>query len=463
MKTIGIKKDNIFIITFSVFIIFLFLLSYYSNSKEEYYMYIMMPWIFLFFLLEIAIFFVVKKVHLYDFGAWFVILSNFFMFGRFINYNFNLEDNIYINEKLYTNIDLLNTTLYLILAIYFFTLGYCIFYKKIPKRKFKKQSIDSIYFGIILLAIGLPFRLYTDVVTIRFLSTVNSYTGFSNFAVPGIFYSLASLAVPGIIFLVSSKKIKYKKAIMSLTVLYLIITMVLTGSRKQQIFDILTLVLYYITVLKGKLKLTSCIIYGSLGYIFLDLIYIIREYRTNLAIIPMEFFNSLITFDIFSKILSETLGEIGIIFYSVSNIIHCVPNIFEYQYGMTFIRTLPIFLPINFLVGDFFELASSTNLINKYMGMPAGSSLFGDLYWNFGILGGIIFAFFMGSIFAKLFSNYMINISKNSIYSAFYFSMFSILMVLVRAELVDCWRTIVYFYFLSFVMNNCKKVKRKER
>lgn len=459
MNKILIRRDNLLIFFISIVSIFLLYIYLKNIDIMQNYMEIMMPCIFSFFILEIICLCLIKKVAYYDFGLWFVVLSNFFMFGRFISYNFSLEDNLFISEKIYTNYDMLKSTYFLILVIFLFSLGYCFSYKKCIRETKRRSNLDYRLLGVVLFIIGAPFRIYTDLVTIAYLSEVNSYAAFSDFAVPGIFYSIGALAIPGIICMIYTFKSKSKKIFILFTILYLVTTMILTGSRKQQIFDILALVLFYSVLSSTKIDIKKFIGMGMIGYIFLDLIYIIREYRTNLAIIPQEFMNSLGSFKVISKLIGETLGEIGIIFYSVVNIVHCVPNQFDYQYGTTFLRTLPSFLPVNTFVGDFFELASSTNVINKYMNMPAGSSMFGDLFWNFGFIFGLIASFLFGVFFSKLFNKFNDTETINKGVSPYYFVYFSILMVLVRAEFIDCWRTIVYFLIIDFLLKIILKTK----
>lgn len=459
MKKIRISRNDLIILYVSVLFLFIFCIFLNSVNNQEHYKIIMMPWIAVFFALEIFFLCCIKKVSYYDFGLWFIVLSNFFMFGRFVNYNLNLKDNLYITEGIYTYDDLFTATSFLVLVIFMFSLGYCFCYTK--KVKYRNNSLTSNYrtLGIALCAVGFPFRLYTDLVTILYLSKVNSYTGFSDFAVPGIFYSCSALAVPGIMFLVSSFKNMNKRKLIIITIVYLVITMMLTGSRKQQIFDILSLVLFYSVQTDKKKNLVKFLSMGVFGYIFLDLIYVIREYRTNLAIIPKEFLNSISSLGLISKLIGETLGEIGLIFYSIANIVHCVPNVFNYEYGMTLLRTFLSFLPINSFVGNFFDKASSTYVINQYMNMPAGSSMFGDLYWNFGFIFGLIVSFIVGMMFSKFFNRY-ITISKNKItITPYYFVYFSIFMVLVRAEIIDCWRTIVYFWLISYILNKITQKK----
>lgn len=460
---ISLKKINVILIGIIYSLVYFGWLFFYFNNGFSYNTNsdFLIFWIFLSFGIELFVFLCIKKVKFYDFGLWFIVLSNLFMFGRIIGKYFGFESSVWDPTYLYSSDDICKTVIYLIPAIFLFCLGYN-FCDRNAIDKNKKVVINSnltFYCGIALTVTGGFFRLICDIPTMIYMSNTNTYTSFSNFSMSGILYSFSALFIPGIIFLLSSKKVKNKNMIFILTILYLSLTMILTGSRKQQIFDIITIMLCKIYNSKNKLNLKKILAVTIFGYVFFNLIYVIREYRTNLGLIPSKFIDSLFSLNMISNLIGETFGEIGLILYSVVNIVYCVPKIFPYQLGTTFFRTFFSFLPINPFVGNFFSNASSTNVINKYLSIPAGSSMFGDLYWNFGYMGGIVASFVFGIILFNLFNYY--DTQKNEFNMSVYFSLFSILMVLVRAEFIDCWRTLVYLLLIIYFIKSCLKIHKK--
>lgn len=202
------------------------------------------------------------------------------------------------------------------------------------------------------------------------------------------------------------------------------ITMVFSGSRRLQLYAIIVVVVCYLWSAqkrKFSLKILLFIVVG--GILFLDLLYVIREYRTNVMNIVPAFFEQLTSFDFLSELVGETLTEAGISFYSVVAILSTVPAVFSYEFGMTFIRSIPSILPIGWLVGDFFDKAASTYVINRYTGLPVGSSLIGDFYWNFGFIGGIIFSLLFG-IFIEMISLKLLSKTRNMpLFFAFMYAM----------------------------------------
>lgn len=138
-----------------------------------------------------------------------------------------------------------------------------------------------------------------------------------------------------------------------------------------------------------------------MAIISLNILIIIRDYRFELESIGPRIVEKLFSFNLFENIIGEIFAETGITLLSVASIIKLVPDIMPYQYGLTYLRTLPSFLPIGWIVGDFFNLASSTYVINTYTRIPVGSSFIGDLYWNWGYVGGGLSAFILGLLLAN--------------------------------------------------------------
>ena len=144
---------------------------------------------------------------------------------------------------------------------------------------------------------------------------------------------------------------------------------------------------------------------------------------------------------------------------TVASTIKTVPSILEFEYGKTLLRTIPSFLPIGWLVGDFFNKATATYVINGYTKIPVGSSLIATLYWNWGYIGGWIFAFIFGVLVSK------ININKNDIKinqrekMGMYFAIFSYLIILVRSDIFDIYRGLCYLFISKYVIQKIIQMK----
>lgn len=430
---------------------------------------ILFPWVCILIVVQM-ISFKIKNVPFYDFGLWFVSTSYLFMFGYLFRDAFRMDTGLIWNPIVnFTNVELFHTYIFVIISLEMFSIGYLMFYRKsnvIKKSDFRKIIPDKRMYitGIILISIGGLSKLINDFRIISVTQSANSYSAFSDSVGSGIVDDLAYLLLPGLFFLFFSGCIKErtKKIIFILMLLYFVSMMMLTGSRKIQIFSILSLFLgFEFSLDKVNFSIRRTSLYTFLGILVLNILIIIRDNRFDLVSIGPELITKITSFNLLENIVGEILAETGLTVLSVVSIIKVVPNLMPFQYGMTYIRTIPSVLPIGWLLGDFFNLASSTYVINSYTKLPVGSSFIGDLYWNWGYIGGAFAAFLSGILISKfMYVSRKNNIRKNS---ALYFSVFSQLIILVRSELFDVFRPITMLilvvFFVDKFMNNFWRVK----
>lgn len=161
------------------------------------------------------------------------------------------------------------------------------------------------------------------------------------------------------------------------------------------------------------------------------------------------FIADLLSLDIFYLVLGEILAETSLTLLSVASVIDVVPDIFPFQYGMTFFKTLFSVLPIGWLSDDFFLNAYSTYVINTYTKIPVGSSFIGSLYWNYGYVGVAIAAFLCGIYVPQILYKLRGSIRKSCV---IYFSLFAQMIMLVRCELIDIFRYLVMLFVLMFAL-----------
>ena len=432
-------------------------------------------WIVLLFIVQ-SISFCMKKVSRYDFCLWFTLLSYPFMFGYLFRDIFSLQTTLLWNPiNNYSQTELFHSYLYVIGSLHLFSFGYLLFFKRTNILSLVRTNVtipkDSRVYnlGKIFLGVGFCFTLVHDIPIILFMQAENSYLSYSNAVSSGISGSLALFMLPGIFFMFFSGylNLKRKKALFICALLYFLIFMTLTGSRKLQVFSIISLFLGY-GASNTKDRFTFSKFLKGTGIVImvlfvLTLLVTIREYRFDLSQLGTGLIENIYSLNILGMLFGEIIAETGLTGLSVASIISVVPDYLPYQYGITFIRTIPSVLPIGWLLKDFFSQASSTYVINLYTGIPVGASMFGDLYWNFGYCG-LLFSFFFGVFFCWLLEK---QIDKEKIinyrfYGALYFSIFSILIILVRSEFFDIFRPVVYVSFASFFLLKVLYHNRKE-
>ena len=405
------------------------------------------PWVISSFIINIAVFWVVGKINYTDIGFLFMIGSYFFMFGHVIIEVFDLKTTLLWNPSTYfSQQDKLHAATYAIVCLLVFSIFYSMNVNRIETiiKGIGERDIDRdmIYrMGIVFSLIGLISSILTWRKIISVERITGSYASYINANTTGFLDDFSYLLAPGIIYIFSSKKnSKTNDFILLISVLmYYTATMILSGSRKTQIFAMISVLLSYLhTHQKRKIELGKIIAVVLIGLIFLDLIYVIRECRFNLSTIGYTFIDSLKDFKFINSILGETFAETGISFYSVVSVMSTVPSIFPYEFGMTFVRTIPSILPIGWAVGDFFDKASTSYVINRYTKLPVGTSLLADFYWNFGFIGGVFFCLIFAVTLSKITHTLS---SKTKDYH--YFSILYIVLMGVRAGIFELFRPLM--------------------
>lgn len=455
IKTSKIIKNNAVLVT-SLLLYMLFFGIWYCSvnlATVTDYAELLFPWIIVSLLIQMYSFLRLYKVPKIDMGLWFVFLTYLFMFGYvFIDF-FGLQSSLlWTPIKEYTQPLLFNAVSYVNVSLNMFTLGYLLSYKRNPDIHRRKVGRNTDYdaktfrIGILLCIVGGVCQLITSVNLVTTTQSADSYSAYSQASNVGIIDDISFLFVPGIIYLLTSRRLSRSKAFIltGFVVGYFSAIMLLSGSRKTQLFGMLVVVLCYLHTYKPpKFRLYKKVILVLGGTVLLNMVYVIRENRMSLSQVIPEFFKSLSNMEFLKNLIPETLAETGITVCSVASIMHCVPQIFPYDYGISIFRSIISILPIGWLMPDFFVQASTTTTINEYLNLPVGASIFGDFYWCWGLFG-ILFAF----LFGRLLSIVSVKLQNKS-YEV-YFSIFYIILMGVRAGVFEIVRPLFIVVFVPW-------------
>lgn len=425
------------------------------------------PWLTISFGLNIIGFFRIKRTQSTNFTLWYIFCSYIFMFGHVYTDIFELETVLLWNPSVFfSEGEKFQGAVFALLSLTAICLGYFCstdINVKIDKSLYERSihNKNEAILGWTCFIIGFTCNLLNFIMVIGKTYASGSYlTYISASANIGLLDDFAYLLIPGVIYILCGRTLtKYKEiTFISCVIGYLTLTMILSGSRKNQLFAILTIcICYYGTRIEKKINIRRLFVISTIGVLFLNLIYIIRENRTELNTIVPLYLNSLVEMKFIKQILGETLTESGLTFYSVVSIIRCVPGVFPYECGMTILRTLPSALPIGWLLGEFLNKGASTYVINRYTGIPVGASIIGDLYWNFGCIGGILSSFAVGIIFSKISKMMYRGNEKEPIY----YAVFYVLMIGLRAGFFEIFRPLVMVTVVPYIINILLKMKIK--
>ncbi len=396
------------------------------------------------------------KIEITDFRIWFIILTFIFMFGRIFLNAFHLDNGIFWDlMNRHSPLILYHTSIYILCCIQSIFFGFILFEK--PKQKtepieISSEKINKLMYstGIILLLFSAPFRLFTDITWIMEAQAVGSYSAVTSST--GLADDFAFLVVPSIIFIIASGKLQPKTSLKILIAIigYFVVVMILTGDRRYPMTAILALVLCYFKIFDMKFKVRQIIVWVAGAFLILNLLAVLRDVRHSDLTSLGNFFTAYGKDILGKSTLTETLSEFGLTFFSVVHIFEYVPSFIPFQYGFSFIASIPSLLPIGWLFGDLFSQASLSGQINPMAGAPVGASLLGDLYGNFGWFT-IPIAIIAGLFISKIFK--INNKGSSRMEIAKYYSLFYILINLVRASFFEVFRPSMMVYFIPlFIM-----------
>ena len=399
------------------------------------------------------------KKNFFCFEIWFVVFSYLFTFGQIIlvglfgmkeitalGHRRNILDSRYSLEIM------IKSALFILSCIQVMV----VFFLKKNKedRKFRrerKRYSEVFSAAIVLLVIGLPCHL---VYCLRMVEKAQSFKSYDAIIdTSGLVDDFANFFIYGLICLIFSGYISKKNLsiIIALTVCYLVIIMGLTGDRRYQIVSIIVLLFAFFRTHKFKFS-WKWLLMGIVVYFMLSLFYILREIRTENLVSGGELINIFIKMLGSKNILVQTLYEFGGTFYTVCLAFKYIPEIIPFKCGFTIVSGLISIIPLGFLyqntkIFTIGRLASELMNIGK---TTVGASIFADLYGNFGIIGGIIFAGIFGVILEKILYSEKRKWSKGY-FEARYYILFYALIHLVRASFTEVIRTSVWGLMSLFI------------
>ncbi len=409
-----------------------------------------------------------KEISYKQFGFWFIMLSYLFIFGRIIVVGLNLSSTMFgqmTYENRFRADDMYHTSLFALCAIQSVLVGL------IAKNNMKNENASGLKWydrisdyqmrmiGIFILAFSLPLRLYIDFRFIFIAQSQGSYGGISG--VSGYITTLAYLAVPAVMMIMLSinKDNIARKLIFYIVVIYNLLIMVLSGDRRYQMTTIIAFFLLYQKEKEGRTKIWKIILLGFIVFFILRMLLTIRQIRYGgLSDIP-GFVQKYLFFDFgIEDVFIETLSEFGITFFSLVGAIQYVPMSIPYSYGMTFLYSIPSILPLGLILGDLFKAASPARAINTLTNLNVGSSLFTDMYANFGWFS-LPFLIIAGRIIRRIFKD--TGLGNQKMRDVIYYSQFFILLNLVRASFVEVLRSSLWCYFIPYFIYYLFTIKKR--
>lgn len=413
-----------------------------------------LPWLIFSIVLNLVGFIAVRRVQFVHLGFWFVLLSIAFMFGNVFLDAFGLETSLAWDPSIfYSEQEKYTASLYALFCINAMALGGIVVSSElnVMEEVSLKCGMRLKKTGIVCTVVGFLASAFQSIQLISVTQASGTYEAYSTAYTSVIIDDLSYLFVAGVVAVIASGTVRRRTSFLLaiFSCAYYIAVMSLSGSRKFAVFAVLAIALSYLWVYRDKgLSAKKILVTAVIGVLVLNLLYVIREHRTELETILPSYFDSLSSFN-FLGLLGEVFAETGLTFYSVVGIIVTVPSVFPFELGGTFLRSLFSFLPIGWLMGDFFQEAASTQVVNVYTGLPVGASMIGDFYWNWGFIGGVLASFVFGMALSIVTKRLL---GKRSTVPV-YFSVLFIVLVGVRAGIFEIYRPLVMIVVLPMLVS----------
>lgn len=405
-----------------------------------------------------------------SFQTIFVVLSYLFNFSFFWLIAIDKSDFIFFPNWMYTDIPLkCKAAFYSLMCIQGVFTGLVWKPKTViaptaslalsDSEKASQRQVFTI--GLVMLIIGIPFKLYYDYLNILNSIANGGYGGFGG--VSGLIDDFQHFAIAGVITMIASgyKKKPFCYLLIGIVFVYFMFVMTASGDRRYYVTAIIGIMValvgaYFNNSNSRKLSLKRIVRYAAifiLALFFLNLIAVIRYQRSSSLgsdMVAQSTLEQLFSFDG----VWETLGEFGITINALVLAQNVVPTTIPFQYGLSYLYAILFILPI----GPFVHIpnASIGRAITSYVDIPVGSSYVLDLYANFGQIA-FIPAIILGIILSRFVN---INTNNSAKKLALSSSITYILINYVRSSTIEVLRPAVYILIMYYLAEFIIKKKR---
>ena len=307
----------------------------------------------------------------------------------------------------------------------FFTSGILYFYYNIPKLI---QSISNGYSS-----------LFID----NDSDSSNLLGYYSKFFVPSILLLIYTYR--------DNKKIRN---ILFIVLIIVALGLLLMGGRGGAISILVILIVFYGKFIKAYKK--KDIIKLLIIFLLISiLIPFMANYRDNRNNDIQEVFEDVLKND--NNPITQTIMELGGSMNAWCLTDKAIPTLQNYSYGGSYLASIGMLVP-SFMLGGI-SVANYAALdiwLQNIWNMPYGPgfNIFAETYYNFGWIFGIIFAFFEGYLFGKLFNISSKNKDKNALFSVLSIIFLYNELLIARYPFHNTLRNFTYMFLIIYIIIN---------
>ncbi len=280
--------------------------------------------------------------------------------------------------------------------------------------EFKQEKIDLSYyqsFAKRIILITFPIKIIVDLafLYISFTSGFSAATIW-NGRFPDFIKIIGNFSMIGFGLLICSlEKNKAKQLRVYLFIISYLVLLMISGKRSETVAYIVMLTFLYLkTSTRKKLKLGTVVLGCILGYLLLTFLYTTVRFRGTEGRTVNGFFDLYIDLLLERNIFMESIREYGNTGYTPVCVIENWLKNFAPSYGKSYYLGLFLVFPnVGGLIGTLnVESAYALQLQRHNMVLTGfhniGGSVIGELFFNFGIVGGIIASLFLGLLLGSV-------------------------------------------------------------
>lgn len=405
----------------------------------------------------------------FNYSMIFIVLLYVFHFGQVILLGLfpELSVNEQITLKYFTDQSCLNGLKILNIAFYFMCIGIIFSLKpQIIKNNLMKINVEEEKYlyekSLIMIILTFPVKLIID--SIFFITSMKMGLSSGLYllnSIPNFIVTFGNLSVVGFCMILISlqSKPKKQKIVFLLIVSYFILLM-LCGRRSENVAYICILSFFFLKCYREKVNIKTVTLIIILGVLFLNVLYAIvysrqRNDGQNISNFITAFQYALTKKNIFI----ESLREYGNTGYTAIAVISNWLPMFGPTNGLSILYSLTALIPnIIGVAGKLTSLGNYALILQKTTGilpteyLNIGGSLFGELFFNFGIIGCCISCLIIGYFVGLLSEKLNFYLAKGCYFKiAYYIATYISIIYWIRDRIAGGVRYAVWGAFLVYI------------
>jgi oligosaccharide repeat unit polymerase len=251
-------------------------------------------------------------------------------------------------------------------------------------------------------------------------------------------------------------------------VLFLIVVAnLIIGSRGEAISLFVIITIFY-NDYKKRFEGVKVLRLVGLGLVVMILIPTIATFRSEENKTVGKFFSTMIENVSVGEnnFIVKTISELGCTMYAFVLTEEVVPSVVQYKNGESYLASLLMIIPSQLMGGYSFAPKAALDIwLQDVHQLPYGPgfSLLAETYYNFGYIGGVLFAAMLGYIFSKILSFSSTKKNTNELFRLLSLIFLYNSMLAARFPFHSTPRNLVYMYIIPYIAINIiyKYLKRR--